>query len=289
MARSLKPGRLPVAASAAALVVAVFVVVIAYGGKGEPRASAPEWEAAVVPEGRGRPGGIRWRGDFERGTFGQWTKVEAVPEGATIQRRTVRQGAFAARFRVGPGDVPGRSGERAELVLSQALTAGYEGVEAWYAWSTFFPPSFNPVPNSTWNIFTQWHETNPDGCRPNLALHVNTKQPVPRIRLQVRGGGLDVSTCAPGGERSWDTVPLEYGRWYDFVAHVRWSSELRSGFVQLWIDGKEVVPKTPAATLYVGQGVYLKQGFYRAPDGRVSTIFHDAARRGTSFAAVGGP
>jgi hypothetical protein len=44
------------------------------------------------------------------------------------------------------------------------------------------------------------------------------------------------------------------------------------------VNGKVKV-RAHAATLYKGQGVYVKQGFYRGPSSRTTTIYHDGMQR----------
>jgi hypothetical protein len=223
-----------------------------------------------------------WRAGFESGDLSEWQKREARPGDVAVVRTPVREGRFASRFSVGPGDVPGKSGERAELSLDTAVTGATEGQERWYSWSTYFPRDFAPVPDSTWNIFTQFHETAADGCHPNVAFQVNTKGATPMIRMNVRGGRRDAATCEPASQRAWDAVPLRLGQWTDFVFHVLWSANGTRGFIELWIDGAQVTPKTRLATLYPGQGAYLKQGFYRAPTQMITTVYHDAMRIGST-------
>lgn len=178
----------------------------------------------------------------------------------------------AVRFVVRPGDSPVRSGERTERVASVSTTGAVPGTTQVYRWATRFPADFTPVPDSTWNIFTQWHGSAADGCHPNIALQVNTALQPARLRLQVRGGGLGPG-CEPAQSRSWDFAPLERGRWEDFRLAVRWSEEPGGGFVELRLGGAVVVPRTPLATLYTGQRAYLKQGYYRAPSALTSTVF----------------
>ncbi len=74
--------------------------------------------------------------------------------------------------------------------------------------------------------------------------------------------------------------------WYDFVLHVKWSSDPSVGFVEVWVNDEKVVPKTAAATLFPGTGAYMKQGYYRSDSELTSAIFHAATTRGSSFAAV---
>jgi hypothetical protein len=45
------------------------------------------------------------------------------------------------------------------------------------------------------------------------------------------------------------------------------------------VNGRIRIPKTHLPTLYRGQGVYVKQGFYRAHSNLTTTIYHDALRR----------
>jgi hypothetical protein len=189
---------------------------------------------------------------------------------------SVHVGARAAtRFVVRAGDAPVRSGERTERVASVAATGAAPGSERVYRWSTRFPLDFTPVPASTWNIFTQWHESAPDGCHPNIALQINTNKTPAMLRLQVRGGALGAG-CAPQESRSWDFAPLRRGRWEDFALHVGWSDRPGGGSVALTLDGHAVVPRTALATLYTGQRAYLKQGFYRAPSPLTATVLHSA-------------
>jgi len=51
------------------------------------------------------------------------------------------------------------------------------------------------------------------------------------------------------------------------------------GFVEVWVNGRKAVPKRYTATLYNGQSVYVKQGFYRNPSGRTHVVYHDGLRR----------
>lgn len=193
----------------------------------------------------------------------------------------------ATRFVVRAGDSPVRSGERTERVASVAATGAQPGTERVYRWSTRFPLSFVPVPGSTWNIFTQWHESAPDGCHPNIALQVNTNRSPAMLRLQVRGGALGAG-CAPQQSRSWDFAPLQRGRWEDFALHVGWSDRPGGGYVALTQDGRTAVPRTALATLYTGQRAYLKQGFYRAPSPWTTTVLHSAVTLADDHLAGGG-
>jgi hypothetical protein len=217
-----------------------------------------------------------WRGDYETGNFSQWTTLQGPRHNATIVTDLVRQGRYAARFRVGPDDkLSGSSGERSEVYASTGESAG---TESWWGWSTYFGDDFNPTPNSFWNIFTQWHNSGTTG-QANVHFEVDTT--VTPWQIQLRSfGGLENQN-----ERRFRLFELRRNRWFDFVFHVRWASD-NTGFLELWVDGQLVLPRTFTPTLYAGQSVYLKQGFYRAPSNVTSVLYHDRMRRGDSYAAV---
>jgi hypothetical protein len=79
---------------------------------------------------------------------------------------------------------------------------------------------------------------------------------------------------------------LTFDSWIDFTFNVMWSPNPAIGFVQVFMDGQQVVPITHLATMYPNDGVFVKQGIYRAPSDRVSTLYEDAIRRGATKAAV---
>ena len=200
-----------------------------------------------------------------------YDELEAAAPGRVA--RAVVGGVAAWRVSVKPGDAPTDSGERTEMVWSQARTGGSAGAAMAYRWSARFPSGFRYVKSSTWNIFAQFHGTAADGCHPNLALQIDAKGAVPMLRLQSRGGALNRATCRPEASPSWDFAALDYDRWYRFGLKVRWSADPSVGSVELTVDGRTVVPATRTATLYDGQGVYLKQGFYRAPSSFDSVLY----------------
>jgi hypothetical protein len=224
---------------------------------------------------------IGWRGDFETGNFSQWTNgVQAKdPSRVSINSNMTRQGRYAARFEVRSGDnnVAGSgSGERSEVLVTTSLTDGYEGREAYWAWSTYFPETFDS-PGGGWNAFTQFHHSGSTG-QVNVHFAVNDKT---RIGLRVLGG--DPSSPV---RKDFTLASLERGRWYDFVFHVKWSSNPSVGFVETWVNGQLVVPKTFTPTLYPGQGVYAKQGYYRSAYAGTTVLYHDGMRRGSTYDEV---
>jgi hypothetical protein len=220
-----------------------------------------------------------WTGNYETGNFAQWGSVQSMPGRATIVGDRVHEGRYAARYEVRPGDDPlGSGGERAEAM---ALTGETAGTESWWAWSTYFGDDFQPAPDTIWNIFTQWHHTGSTG-QANAHFELDAETSPWHLQLRTFGGLLNQN------ERRFNLGDFRRNTWLDFVFHVRWAPDA-TGFVEVWVNGVNVVPLTNTPTLYAGQSVYVKQGFYRAPSAGTSVVYQDAMRRGTSYPDVVAP
>lgn len=212
--------------------------------------------------------------DFETGSLSQWTSIqEAAPGRISIVRDPVEQGAFASKFTVKPGDHPVPGGERAEVYWKSNENAGET---SWWRWSTFFPRSFHPNLGG-WNIFTQWHQTGPS-CTSPVHFQVRHFRHRSRLELQVWGGRLNTSTCEPQYKRLWVLGRLHRDRWYRFEVKFRWSANRARGRVLVRVNGNVKV-RAHAATLYKGQGVYVKQGFYRGDSSKTTTLYQDGMQR----------
>ncbi len=188
------------------------------------------------------------------------------PDRLQIVDNPVRGGRYALRALVRQGDDPiHASGNRNELFY---LSYEPMGSEYFYRWSTMFDPSYPSY--RTWQVFTQWHQT--AGCcgSPPVEFYLNGET------MYLRVGPTEAAPI-------WNT-PLVRGVWYDFVFHVRWSDNPNVGFVELYLNGDLVLPRTPAATNVSGQLNYLKQGLYRdAAIAPVGIVYHAGMIQATSF------
>ena len=186
---------------------------------------------------------------------------------AAIQTGVLRQGHYAAKF------TTPASGERvrSQIYASQATVDGYDGHENWYAWSTMIAPG-SALRSDGWNNLTSWHQTGPTCPAPmHLAVAGSTKM----LYFATRGGPLDETTCLNPYRESWDLGTVTFGQWYDFIVHVKYSADPAVGFLEIFMNGKLVVPKTHTATLYTGQGVYLKQGYDAGSATGTTTVYND--------------
>ncbi|MCP3102353.1 heparin lyase I family protein [Myxococcus sp. K15C18031901] len=203
---------------------------------------------------------VVWVGDFETGDRSQWTRAQMVSsDRLALVASPRRQGTYALKATVKKGDDPiNSSGNRNELVR---MTREAVGSEYYYRWSTMFDSTFPSA--KTWQLFTQWHqESDTVGGSPPVEFYVNGEE----IRLNIGGNP---------GTIVW-TTPLVRGKWLDFIFHVRWSSDSRVGFVELYYNGKLVLPKRYIATQYSGQLNYLKVGLYRSDTvTQTGIVYHD--------------
>ncbi|NBC38975.1 carbohydrate-binding protein [Corallococcus exiguus] len=213
--------------------------------------------------------GVIWKGDFETGNTSQWTRQQAVANSRLqVVTDVVRDGRYALKATVKQGDDPiNASGNRNELLY---LTHETQGKEYYYKWSTLFPSNY-PVHDS-WQVITQWHQESCCGSPP-LEFFVRGD----KINLRVGGNTTPVL---------WQTS-IDKGNWHDFVLHVKWSSDKKAGFVELWHNGEHVLPKTYGANQFGKELNYLKMGLYRdaaiKPEG---AIFHDGFTMATTLEDV---
>ena len=210
---------------------------------------------------------IVWTGDFETADLSQWSgRAQLVhPDRLQIVSDPVRQGKHALKVTVKQGDNPiGASGNRNELV-EDILEP--EGAEFFYSWSTRFDSAYPSV--QLWQVFTQWHQEDGSGSPP--------------IEFDVFGEELRLYHGPADDVVLW-RIPLVRDVWHDFVFHVKWSKNPTVGFVELYYNGKLVLPKTMLAT---GANVYLKQGLYRNENISANgVVFHDGMVKATSLEDV---
>ena len=243
--------------------------------------------AAPVPARGGAYDRAGFWGDVSNG----WTRQQAGSGRIVVDPHvTLVRGMSTVRLEVRPGDrIWG--GERADVFYGggDPAPAGphgiREGVTQWWAWSTATSSSYAAqarVPQ--WNILMDFHQTG-DAPFPNIVFGVDgqTRQ----LFLDAFGGEThDPHWLRHGVQRSLGRfVP---GKRYDFALGVRWSSDARVGWIEVWLDGRRVVERTSAATLWRGQGVYPKLANYRAPGvaNWANVVYHAGFRRGATRAAV---
>ncbi len=211
---------------------------------------------------------IIWKGDFETGTTEQW---RGAPKGEHIKivQAPVRAGKFALRI---DGSNAARRGEldRVEFQHQPTGNGTAEGMERYFGWSVFLPHKFTNTLHST-----GYFETRNSWTR--------------LMAFDVHGEDILFTTRVPYARR-WDGKgKLTPGRWHDFVVHVLWSRDATKGFVEVWFDGENVVPRVSTATLRDENPAFFQLGFFRATSELPETIIIDHIIEATTLAEVTPP
>ncbi|WP_191908873.1 heparin lyase I family protein [Larkinella humicola] len=258
-------------------------------------------------------------GDWETGDASQWDGISAgsVADQFAAVTSPVRQGTFAARFTVRPGDKVRKangtytSGERAEATLWNYQRETLND-EYYYGWSTLFPEDWTEP--KQWGIFMQWHAHTP--ISPPVAFSARANS----VRVEVSTGSI-VNAYPTEFEKSYPILTdLHKGQWNDFIVRIKFRPDA-TGILEVWhklkseSTFKKVLSLTNIPTLQwtsnlaqletnyqipfkkdgvdgYTTGCYVQHGLYRQDTptvengGNINVLYQDNWCRGTSFSAV---
>jgi hypothetical protein len=198
----------------------------------------------------------------------------------------VREGKYAARFEVAPGDRPeGLAYGEMVMVYQHIRRPNLEireraGQESWWGWSTYFGSDFRPDPHTFWNDFVEFHNTG--SGQANMHFELDTTTNPWHFSLRSFGGSQDQN------QNRFDLGPFQRNKWLDFIFGVRWATD-NSGWIEVWLNGRQVLPRTMIPTIYEGQAVYVMQGFYRDTSAVTTVVYQDAMRRNDTLEQVISP
>ncbi|MDQ3875300.1 MAG: polysaccharide lyase, partial [Actinomycetota bacterium] len=270
------------------------------------------------PPGSG-PGTPVWVGDFETGSFSQWSFVDAGG-GGIVRTVTspVAQGRFAAELTVTPtAHSSPAAGSDSVVIWNSAWLPpdpranGYIGSDDWYRFRIYFPADYVAACGYFNWVGAVHHSddfTSAAGGNGSPYFDVIKECWSGREVLAVRllGGDLPRSS----GRETWikldgssqtgavetfaptATGPaLERGRWYDFTYHVTWSPDPSVGLFELYLDDR-LVWSGNRPTLWrdpsTGRVAFnnFELGNYRTHVDWNATIYVDDARIGKSWDSV---
>ena len=205
----------------------------------------------VLPMADLRGGEVLTVADFEEGEPSQLKMQKGSPDAITLVTKPepVRAGEYAAKILLRATDPEVAKGRRAEF--SDRGTEILMDTDYWYGLSLFVPEEF-VTPEERDAVLFQWH-TQQGGPSPVLAV-------------RVRGDEWVITTDAvPSGKRKrLKYLPLEKGKWTDWVVHVKWAAT-PTGYLTIWKDGVEVVSEKDVVTQYPEKlGPYAKFGQYHS-------------------------
>jgi len=135
------------------------------------------------------------------------------------------------------------NGERHELQTGTVWTSGQT---RWVGW---------------WEYIETWPSVNRDWQIIFQAKTPNTTSP--GIDVQVWADTLRVVTPWASTNTPIST-PIQRGRWYHVALGFNQSTDPSKGWVELWLDGKQIGSRYTGKTAPAEGGVYMKTGIYRA-------------------------
>jgi len=215
---------------------------------------------------------------------GVWYVEQKVP-GRAVVVNVGRDDGTGLRLHTEPGDneVSGSNAyERNDVALVPSDAYGMQGMEQWWAHSVRFPDDFAIPSSGSPAIVLDFHDTRNQGGYANFHIFV-----WPGGLLKFRGyAGPSVITEDNGNQYIYgaDIGTLTKNVWYDFVYHVKWSSN-SDGFFKAWVNGVQKLDHR-GPTLYEGYGVFLKLANYHPASGQSSSVIHDRVIRATTWQAV---
>lgn len=222
---------------------------------------------------------VIWKGDFEAGPSSltghcnagddQWCTTQTIrAQQLQVMPDPVAQGQAALRVEVKYGDIfNGYSDSRSLLSGPPALWED-EGNERWYRWQALWPQDWvgsypkwdelsNPSARSHGGSIVEWHHDANGGVE-------NGSAP-----LYIWGDDANIVLCLVNQATSTcreqiNLARLQRSHWHDFIVHAKWSSNASVGFLEIWIDGVNVLPMHVASNKYPGMRNYLVVGLYRS-------------------------
>jgi len=210
---------------------------------------------------------VLWRGDFETGDTSQWKG--APKDGVKVVTDPVRAGKYALRI---DGTSAARKGthDRLEFQHQPKPPGTAEGTERYFGWSVYLPKKLTDATHSLGYFETRnsWSQL---------------------MAFEVKGEDILFTTRQPYTRHWSGKGAMSPGKWHDFALHVFWSRDPKKGFVEVWFDGKQVVPLTRTATLRDENEAFVQIGLFRETSEVPETILLDHVSEATTLADVTPP
>lgn len=252
---------------------------------------------------------VSFSSDWESGQLkgpGNWRSTQIMaPDRFQLVTDIVRQGRYAARVEVRPGDDPiNSSGERAEVSTMSDRDGNplfedeSSGVQ-FFAFSVRLAPDWQPPTpeaGSGWATVLQLHGPNSLKASPSIAVRV-----LDHFAISLHAGNLDDRAKAAWHEsHPFKNYRLAPGKWVDLVLRVKLAKDF-TGEVDVWRRDEGQVSFTHELalrripTLQYASGIdnglvgkhYWKHGLYRSKDRSITNVLWlDGLTRANSFEAA---
>jgi hypothetical protein len=230
--------------------LALLLLVVAGCASTAPRAAAPH-----AP---------RWRGDFETGTLLQWSYL-LNPRGLSVVDAPVAQGRHAARVEITERDLWPNGLNRVEVEYKPPRATVAEGERSCFAWRFFLPAALSDARHQIgyWESYPSYKQI---------------------MSFEVRGETITFVTRMPAEHVHWTAAgAVTPNVWHQIATCAVWSADPARGAVDVWFDGKQVVTKGAARTLWDNPN-FVQIGMLRDVPAGTEVMFLDDAFEDSEFA-----
>ena len=206
----------------------------------------------------------RWRGDFETGNLLQWSYL-LNPRGLSVVGAPVAQGRHAARVEITERDLWPNGLNRVEVEYKPPRATVAEGQRSCFAWRFFLPAALSEARHQIgyWESYPSYKQI---------------------MSFEVRGETITFVTRMPAERVHW-TAPgaVTPNVWHQLATCAVWSTDPARGAVDVSFDGRQVVARAQARTLWDNPN-FVQIGILRDVPAAPEVMFLDDAFEDADFA-----
>lgn len=195
-----------------------------------------------------------------------------------------RSGLSSVRFEVREGDYrksdEGILSSRSELFVDNPLKLGET---YWQSFSLYIPKDF-PIEDNRLVLVQWWSQHDPGediGRHPPLSIRFRKG----RFWISLHTNPDKLMTEDSPEIVLYETKNLELGKWNDFIFQTKWSY-LTDGFINVWLNKKQVVRYSGGVGYNDEVGPIFKFGIYRDKTKSTYSVYFDELRLGNTRSSV---
>jgi len=219
--------------------------------------------AATKPGPAAAPGAPRWRGDFETGNLSQWSYL-LNQRGLSIVDAPVAEGRHAVRVEITERDLWPNGLNRVEVEYKPPRATVAEGRRSCFAWRFYLPVALSEARHQIgyWESYPSYKQI---------------------MSFEVRGQAISFVTRMPAERVHW-TAPdaVTPAVWHQIAICAVWSTDPTVGAVDVWFDGRQLVTRASARTLFDNPN-FVQIGILRDVPAAPEVMFLDDAFEDADF------
>lgn len=252
-----------------------------------------------------------WDGGFDTQNLSQYYQLLSRYPGRITYSTATAECNASARFELRHGDLWTDGTNRLQLRGVNRTPADpvfHEGDDYYFRFDVYVDPSTAISGNfaNPWRTLVAWPSTQ-DGALSPFHFFLQRTNGTGAVSSTQAGTDSIVFGGDKGNSGAWDTdywsVGVSKGQWFDFIAHIKFSSNPTVGFVELWMDspwggygyfGSQTF-KDGSTRMYMrsltntSDTINQRVGVYRNTSfATTDVVYYDNVRMGPTLTSVGG-